>query len=354
MSDQPAVSVVIPTYNRAYVLARTLDSVLAQSHQDFEIVIVDDGSTDGTGEMVESRYGGDPRIRYTWQENRGVTWARNRGLSLVRGAHVAFLDSDDTWKPWKLELQLACLRYFPAAGMVWTNMAAVDPDGEVIEPRFLRKMYSAYGHFTHEQLFSESVPLADVVPNLSDIVGTSRLYCGSIYPEILMGNLVHTSTVLVSAERRRQVGEFDTALEPAGEDHDFHLRTARAGPVCLADVSSILYQVGHEDALTSSAQRVFIARNNLRALDKAVAEHDGRVRLPRSLVNRAYAHVHTWLGELFLQSGDRTQARHHLARSIKLVPWQPHTAGLLALSSLPPWLGDRARRCYQWLKHAVG
>jgi len=346
------VSVVVPTYNRADTLACTLDSVLAQSYDHFEIIVVDDGSTDGTRELVASRYGGEPRIRYTWQENRGVTGARNTALAMVGGDHVAFLDSDDCWEPWKLQLQLACLKRVPDAGMVWTNLAALDAGGNVIDAAFLRNKYGAYRVFSDDELFSDSWALADVVPELADVVRGARLYYGVIYPQIIMGSLVHTSTVLMTRERQLLVGAFDPDLEPAGEDHDYHLRTAREGSVCLADVAAIRYRVGREDALSRPSQGIHIARNNLKTLDKAVARHRG-VALPARLVHNAYAIVHTWLGDLMLQAGNRTSARRELLRSLRRKPWQPYAAGLLLIACLPEAFGRRARRAVGVVKRGL-
>ena len=137
------VSVIIPTYDRADCVTRAIDSALAQTHADVEVIVVDDGSTDDTAALVRDTYAGEPRVRYTRQENRGVSAARNRGIRLARGAYMALLDSDDAWEPFKLELQLACLDAFPDAGMVWTDMKAVGPAGEVVSEHHLRRFYSA-------------------------------------------------------------------------------------------------------------------------------------------------------------------------------------------------------------------
>src|SRR5438132_3254976 len=92
----PAVSVIVPTFQRREYVVRAVGSVLAQTYEDFELIVVDDGSTDGTGEALA---GLDGRLRYLWQENRGTGAARNTGLRLARGEIVAFLDSDNRWLP---------------------------------------------------------------------------------------------------------------------------------------------------------------------------------------------------------------------------------------------------------------
>ena len=114
----PLVSVIIPTYNRAALLCEAIDTVLAQSYKNTEIIVIDDGSTDDTTDAVQ-KYG--DRIRYTRRPNAGVNPARNLGLKQARGEFVALLDSDDLWAPYKLELQVALLRYFNDVGFTFSN-----------------------------------------------------------------------------------------------------------------------------------------------------------------------------------------------------------------------------------------
>ena len=114
MSPAPRVSIVMPTYNRKDTIRRAIDSVLQQRFADWELLIVDDGSTDGTKELVA---GIDPRVRVIVQENRGVAGARNRALAEVRGGLVAFLDSDDAWTPHHLALATAFFDAHPEADL---------------------------------------------------------------------------------------------------------------------------------------------------------------------------------------------------------------------------------------------
>lgn len=115
----PKVSVVIPTYNTARFVGAAVESVLAQTFEDFEVIIVDDGSTDNTREII-ARFV-DPRIRYVYQENQERSAARNAGIRLARGEYIAFLDADDVWLPEKLALQVSLLETLPAVGLVYTG-----------------------------------------------------------------------------------------------------------------------------------------------------------------------------------------------------------------------------------------
>lgn len=112
---EPSISCIVPVYNGERFLAEALDSALAQSHPPFEIIVIDDGSTDGTAGVV-ARYG--ERVRYEHQENSGPAGARNAGLDLARGEMIAFLDADDVWHPEKLALQLAHFRKRPELEIV--------------------------------------------------------------------------------------------------------------------------------------------------------------------------------------------------------------------------------------------
>lgn len=126
MVSPVTVSVVIPLYNAVEVIAETIESALAQTWTDREIVVIDDGSTDGSGEAV--RIFGD-RIRYHRFENAGVAKSRNRGIALSRGKYVALLDHDDLWDPTKLEKQVRVLEARPEVGLVYTGIVHLERDG---------------------------------------------------------------------------------------------------------------------------------------------------------------------------------------------------------------------------------
>lgn len=337
------VSVVVPTYNRAYCLAETITSVLSQTHEDVEILLVDDGSTDNTRTLVESLWSREPRLRYLHQINRGVSAARNFGLSQARGDYIAFLDSDDVWLPWKLEAQLACLAAFPDAGMIWTDMLAVDPAGRVLSSMYLRLMYDAYRWFAPEQLFSVTTPFAALMPDAPEPLHRAPVRFGDIFSPMLMGNLVHTSTVLLRRERYEHVKRFDESMK-TGEDYDFHLRTSRAGPVAFLETASIRYQCGRPDQLSRSELGVQIARNFLSTIERAIERDRERITLPPWMIARSLAHGHGWVGEATLSMGRLAEARRHLATSLRLYPRQARTAMLLASTLLPPAVTNMLRK----------
>jgi glycosyltransferase involved in cell wall biosynthesis len=129
----PRVSVIVPTYNSARFLGRALKSALAQTYDDREVFVVDDGSTDGTREVV-ARYGG--KIQYLYQPNRGPAAARNLALSRAGGELIAYLDADDMWYPQKLEKQVAFLDGNKQYGLVHSEMDIIDEEDHIIHRRF--------------------------------------------------------------------------------------------------------------------------------------------------------------------------------------------------------------------------
>ncbi|WP_148864356.1 glycosyltransferase family 2 protein [Marinobacter fonticola] len=187
---RPTVSVIIPVFNRAHLLRRTIDSVVAQSFPDFEVLLVDDCSDDDPAAVVESF--GDSRLRYLRQpQNQGVAAARNRGLREAKGEYIAFLDDDDEWFPEKLALQVELFRRSsPEVGLVYTGVETVADDGS----------------------YTLQVPSAR----------------GDLYRELLVRNLLHGggSNIMIPRNVIARVGFFDENL-PAIEDYDYWLRICR-------------------------------------------------------------------------------------------------------------------------------
>lgn len=334
MSGQ-LVSVIVPTYNRADCILETLNCLLAQTHTDWELILVDDGSTDNTSELVQTHFAGDERLRYIYQQNAGVSHARNTGLSHTRGDFVAFLDSDDRWKPWKLSAQLACFNRFPDVGMIWTDMEAIDHDGNFLEGRHLRTMYSAYHYHELDKLFAGSADAATffgMPAEASPSADTIPFYYGDIFAAMILGSLVHTSTVVLRRERALAVGGFDESLKHSGEDYDFHLRTCQQGPVGLLDVSAIQYRKGRADRLTRHTDATAV--NFLATIEKAVAA-DSSGRLRRQDVEHVLGEAHAWVAEEKFKLRDGRGVRRHALLALRRNPRSPRLFALVLLSYVP-------------------
>lgn len=305
------VSVIIPTYNRMNQVGKAILSVLAQTYNNHEILVIDDGSIDETAQCIKQNFGSNPKVRYFKKENGGVSSARNFGMREARGEFIALLDSDDEWLPGKLELQLAALRYLEQIGqadigMVWTDMDAVRDD-KIIHTKYLRKMYHTYRFFpTYENVFAGKVSLQNY-----------SIYYGDIFSEMVLGNLVHTSTVLLRKARQENACLFFDERYRTGEDYKFHLKTCRAGPVAFIDVSTVLYRIGESDALSSSSQMLEVARNYLETIKETLSEDSERIELKSQMLNRALADGHNWFGRELMDAGNGLSAFFHFFKSLR-------------------------------------
>ncbi len=208
-----SVSVIIPTFNRAHVLGRAIQSVLAQRYPHWELLVVDDGSTDATRLQVEGL--SDPRIRYISIEHSGVSAARNAGISRARYPWVTFLDSDDYWLPKKLERELAELQKRPDYRVVYTN--------EI----WIRRGVRANQKNRH------------------------RKFSGWVFARCLPLCIISPSSVLLHRDVLVQCGMFDETL-PVCEDYDLWLRVAARFPVLFIDEPLIVKTGGHDDQLSKS------------------------------------------------------------------------------------------------------
>jgi hypothetical protein len=227
--------------------------------------------------------------------------------------------------------------------MTWTDMEMIDATGQVADPRHLRNMYTAYRWFTNDELFQRSIPLRDEAPALASIVGDAQLRIGDIFSKMIMGSLVHTSTVVLRRQRLEQVKGFDETLRYSGEDYDFHLRTTREGQVGLLDLPAIRYQQGLPDRLTSRRYGIHMAENLLKTIEPVVERDRARIDLPESMIRRTLAKAHAWVAYERLELGEAAPARAHYLQSLRIWPWQPALAKPLFFAALPYGVALRRR-----------
>lgn len=223
----PLVSVIIPTYNRGWIIKEAVDSVLAQDYRDFELIVVDDGSTDNTSEVLDAYRG---TIKVFRQENKGVSAARNRGIAEASGRFIAFLDSDDLWLPQKLSRQVEFFNTTPDALICQTEEVWIR-SGVRVNPKKRHQKPSG-------MIFEPSLALC----------------------------LVSPSAVMIRRSLLEIVGNFDETL-PACEDYDLWLRISCRFPVYRIDTPLIIKRGGHEDQLSASFG---LDRFRIKAIKKSV------------------------------------------------------------------------------------
>ena len=298
MTSGPSDSVVVPTYNNGRFLPRALDSVLAQTLRPEEIIVVDDGSTDDTREVL-GRY--SDHVRAVHQGNRGLSAARNIGISLARGDLIAFLDSDDTWEPGKLEAQVALWQRHPDSGAIGCGVKVTDSRGEVIRTvRFA----DAEG--------SSSERIRGVALRRQWVGGSGS---GAVIPSAVL----------------RHVGVFDESLA-AAEDWDLWLRIAAAYPI--RNVDATLTNIW--DHRSGTFRDVVKLETSQQAVLRKLETLQGYVLDLRTLRQVRAMILRDAAGEAFGAAGWRTSTAY-ATRSVLQWPFSGSSWRLLAGSGLH-WL----------------
>ncbi|MGH8249496.1 MAG: glycosyltransferase [Steroidobacteraceae bacterium] len=332
------VSVIIPVHDCEEFIAAAVRSVLSQGRGDIELIVVDDGSTDGTTQALEPFRG---NLELIQQRNAGPAAARNAGLRKAVGRYVAFLDADDWWCSSRLSAELAAFERYPDAGLVFSDFSVVSAGGETILPLGIRwkypLVYSAQAT-PWRRLFAstQAVEWNDG----SGSANRASAYRGRIATWLFRGNFINTSSVLARREALEGAGGFDENLGTE-EDYDCWLRLARDWPFVYVDAPLVAFR-RRAGQLTAPGQAERILRNVATVVERAATRMADSI--DPGMVQSRLAAVHRALGIACLRNGRTREARRHLWRSIREQPAQAVTALLLPMTLLPASVFGRLER----------
>jgi glycosyltransferase involved in cell wall biosynthesis len=274
MSD--LISVIIPACNSGSFIGDAIESALMQTYRPIELVVVDDGSTDNTRSVV-SIYSN--KVRYVYQENRGVSAARNAGMALAKGEYIAFLDADDRWLPTKLEKQHGLFLKKPRLGLVHCAVYYWRPE--------------------HSQNNIRKVKM--------------NVFEGNCYAKLCSGNGITTSSVVVRRKCIDLVGAFDETLS-VSEDWDLWIRISRQFLLGYVAEPLALYRQ-HKGSLASNY--IKMREGDLFVIEKALRNDPSlRFGIGRSRVLERLAKVRFGLGYQLFEVGEVGKARHHFRRAV--------------------------------------
>jgi glycosyltransferase involved in cell wall biosynthesis len=284
----PKVSVVIPAYNAMTYLPKTLDSVLQQTCTDFEVLIVNDGSTDEIAAWFTTVT--DDRVRLISQANQGLPGARNTGIREAQGGYIAFLDADDLWEPTKLEKQVQCLDAKPAVGLVYAWTLLIDRHG------------NSTGTVTAAQVE------------------------GNVWEKLLLGDVVGSgSNAMVRSSCFDRVGLFDPELTSI-EDCDMWVRIAAEYQFAVIKEVLVRYRQ-HPSGMSRNYDRM--AQNSRLKIDKNFE------RVPLEMLYlrpRAYGHAFLWLAwKIMSDAGASERANHYAQQAVLHYPQLRYSAKFLRL-----------------------
>jgi glycosyltransferase involved in cell wall biosynthesis len=302
----PTVSVIIPTYNRAHLLGRSLRSVLNQTYQDFEIIVVDDASTDDSETVILSL--DNEKIRYLRHEkNKGATAARNTGIKAAKGSYIAFQDSDDEWLPEKLEKQMKVFESAPPeVGVVYTGYYKISGNNIT---------YAPSSYFTKKE--------------------------GNLYQQLLKVNHLSTQCILVYKHCLEKVGSFDENL-PRHQDWELAIRLAKHFEFKFIDEPLAIVYRDHasistnQDALVKASEIIF---------NKHFLEYNNNKKI---IANYYYRY-----GKLFCSSGNIKKGRDYYFKAFKAFPFDCRFILAILISSFGPIMYIKFVTVYRKLRNWV-
>jgi len=294
----PKASVIIPTYNRAVDVGKAIESVLAQTFSDLEVIVVDDGSSDDTGRILGEAFG--DRIRYYAQANRGVSVARNKGIAEARGEWIAFLDSDDLWESEKLEWQFKALeRFGPECGACYTDVRLFNNP----ETRTLFQM--AEESYRHEGAMGVNT---DALRLLVRPGGAGMVVC--------------LSSFLARAEVVKRSAGFDPTLLYS-QDSEFMFRLAMLTGFCFVNRPLVWFdrspaEIRHVGVSAEWNKLEFFLKDSQLRLEGILRLDEALPEKIRKLVREQLGAVHSGWANWYLETGQYGKAREAVSRAAQL------------------------------------
>lgn len=277
------ISVVMPTYNYARYIGEAIDSVLAQTRSDYEIIVIDDGSNDGTGDLIKNKY---PMVRYFYTKQNGVSSARNLGIKVSKGEFIAFLDADDVWLPEKLEKQIDVFNKKKEVGMVYTENCSFDKYNRIVD-RSLGKR--------------EKLMRGDVVRN------------------IFLNSYLTTSTVMVRKAVFDRVGLFEEQLK-AAEDDNMWMRIAMEYPIEMIDEPLVRYRITEGSLSRTYSKCIEGVKKNIELI--RIKYPDLYQRLGRKSMDNKYYVIYFSEGYNCFTTKEYDAAKVYFKKSMEFNPYK--------------------------------
>ena len=277
----PVISVIVPVFNGEKTISETIRSILNQTFQDLEILIINDGSTDNTLEILSEFE--DERIKIFSYENGGLPVARNRGIEQSSGDFVTFLDADDLWEPEKLEEQLKSLRHNPKAGVSYSWTSFIDENSQFL--------------YAWEPVY----------------------YSGDVYPDLLLRNFISSgSNIMIKRSVIEKAGYFDPNLKSV-EDWDYYLRLAALCEFAVVPKYHILYR---KSSQSMTAKVDVMEETNLFVIERAFKNAPRELQhLKRKTLGYAYRYISKQCLGYSLNQEDIRKSQQKILKALQVCPY---------------------------------
>jgi len=314
--QNPLVSIIIPTYNSAHFLPECINSVLSQSYDNIEIIVIDDGSTDNTADVIQPF---TKHIIYKKQENRGLAGARNAGFTASTGGFIAWLDADDIAHPDRILLQANYLFNNPEIVLISNNFSAFNSKGQIAHSH-ISTYYGAVqkaGDICRIYPVHKEVTLG-LPPGCKLIDAKTKslqVYSGEVHQALILGNFIHPPTVMLRKSACFTAGKLDETI-PTAEDWDYFIRLSKIGPIAFIDYPLLQYRISEQQMSSPNNNAERIVTNIIRVTEKHLKMEPKIIMKSKRELHRNLSSFHSNAAYVFSETKP-LHALVHLLKSLK-------------------------------------
>ena len=301
------VTVVIPAYKCENIVSRAIESVLRQTYDCYELIVVDDGSPDNVANIIR-KY--EDRVQYIRQDNGGVSKARNTGIYLSKGEYVAFLDADDAWEKNKLEVQWNILEKHPEIGMLSSSFLNTK-NGEVLIGKNFKDTFDFFNDYRYaiEKIYKYKSNI--------DIRGQRFEYCwGDVYDYLFLGNFILPSTVIVRKKSLIESGLFNESMRVA-EETEFFLRYSKRNKIGFINVPLVYYEMPDLENLSGKKNTERLMKNSINIKIDSYISNRNKYKKPESYYLNSISNAYSRLAYYYLSEYNKIDSRQYSIFAIK-------------------------------------
>lgn len=337
---QPLITVIIPAYNCEDFIRHAIESVLNQTYRNIELIVVDDGSTDRTPQVV-SRYGDN--VKYIKQANGGVSKSRNTGIRHSRGEYIAFLDADDIWDRNKLEIQMICFRKYPEVKMIFSGFRHMK-NHRVVEHASYQDTFNFFKEYRYsmDEIFGSRICFKHGDDQY-------EFHWGNIDKYLFLGNFILPSSVMLRKESLQAVGFFDETFRVA-EETEFFLRYSKFHVVGFIKNPLLSYALPDPGNLSGKSNLEILMKNAIKIQIDFILNRGGGFQNDTNIFNKGLSTTYSRLAYYYLTEFKFEKSRKYarLAWKTDRFHWKPY--GIWFGTWIPESVLDHLSRLKRWEK----
>jgi glycosyltransferase involved in cell wall biosynthesis len=337
--EMSVISVILPVYNRPKWSVEAVESVLSQTFTDFELIVIDDGSTEDIQGALKPYL---DKIQYIYQSNGGVAKARNHGIKEAKGEYIAFIDCDDRWMPFKLELLHEAILRHPELALICTDFSAFRED-EIVAKSYIKKYFSVFERLglDFKDIFQNSEDISAFSPNSA--CESKKIYWGKAFPSLFQGGILIPSTAIIKKSILDEMGGFDETL-PGVDDYKLSLLISIKYPIGYIDCPTAWYRLSMDQLSDQRSRLALQWEMNLSIIEQAIQDSQGIFPLDPSAIRNRKNYILKKLAIFSLKDGNLKRARECWKMILNENPWDYMAYAGWLMTLVPPPLISMGRK----------